>query len=232
MFQPCLYQFKVIEMDIGKMLGEAYEYTKEGLVGKWVKWILLAICAIIFPLLYGYIVRILKGVKPAPELEDWVGLFIDGIKLFIIALIYTIPVIIVLLLLGGGSLLAMSSQDPAVIMAAVGTFLVGILAAVIVGIIVFLFAIIGAIRFARMDSMGEAFNFNAILETIGKIGWGSYIIAVIAVYIVVFIVEFVIAIIMAIPILGWIIGLLASPAIGIFMARYFAVLYEGSETPA
>ena len=219
-------------MDIGKMLGEAYEYTKEGLVGKWVKWILLVICAIIFPLFYGYAVRILKGVKPAPELEDWVGLFIDGIKLLIIAIIYSIPVFIVLLLLGGGGILAMSSQDPAVIMAGIGTFLVGILAAVIVGIIVYLFAIIGAIRFARMDSMGEAFNFSAILETIGKIGWGSYIIAIILLYVVLFVVEFIIAIIMSIPILGWIIGLLATPALGIFTARYFALLYESAGTPA
>ncbi|MDT8357030.1 MAG: DUF4013 domain-containing protein [Methanomicrobiaceae archaeon] len=219
-------------MDIGTMLGDSFEYTKEGLVGKWMRWILLVICAIIFPLFYGYIVRILKGASPAPELEDWVRLLIDGIKLLIIGIIYSIPVFIVLLLVAGGSLAAFASQDPAMIVAAVGTAIVGILAAIIVAIIVYLFAIIGSIRFARMDSMGEAFNFSAILETIGKIGWVSYIIALIVVYIVVFIVEFIIAIIMSIPLIGWIIGLLATPAIGIFMARYLALLYESAESSA
>jgi hypothetical protein len=41
-------------MEIGEMLSESFEYTKEGLVGKWMKWILLIICTIIFPLIYGY----------------------------------------------------------------------------------------------------------------------------------------------------------------------------------
>ena len=37
----------------------------------------------------------LQGKKPAPEVEDWVQPFIDGIKLAIIAIIYLIPVIII-----------------------------------------------------------------------------------------------------------------------------------------
>lgn len=35
----------------------------------------------------GYIVRIYSGVKPAPEIGNWVETFIVGLKLLIIALI-------------------------------------------------------------------------------------------------------------------------------------------------
>ncbi len=74
-------------MDFGKTVGDSFAYAQEGLVGKWAKWVLLIISTIIFPLMLGYMVRILKGTTPAPELEEWGGMFIDGIKLFIVALI-------------------------------------------------------------------------------------------------------------------------------------------------
>ena len=57
----------------------------------------------------------------------------------------------------------------------------------------------GVIRFARTGSMGEAFNFSAILATIGRIGWLSYIFALIIMIIIIGIVE---AICSAIPFIG------------------------------
>uniref|UniRef100_UPI00272EB6AC DUF4013 domain-containing protein n=1 Tax=Methanoculleus sp. TaxID=90427 RepID=UPI00272EB6AC len=67
-------------MDYGNMLSDSFGYTKDAVWGKWVQWILLVISTIIFPVIMGYMVRIYSGVKPAPELEGWVGLFIDGLK--------------------------------------------------------------------------------------------------------------------------------------------------------
>ena len=43
----------------------------------------------------------------------------------------------------------------------------------------------GAVRFARTDSFGEAFNFSAILAHIGRIGWGPYIVALIVLMVVI-----------------------------------------------
>ncbi len=40
-------------MEYGKTVGDSFEYAKEGLVGKWAKWILLIISCIIFPLMHG-----------------------------------------------------------------------------------------------------------------------------------------------------------------------------------
>ena len=78
-------------MDYGNMLSDSFSYAKGAVWGKWVEWILLAISTIIFPLIMGYMVRIYSGVKPAPEADNWVGMFIDGLKLWIIAIIFAIP---------------------------------------------------------------------------------------------------------------------------------------------
>jgi hypothetical protein len=81
-------------MDYTRLLGDSFDYTKEALWGRWTRWLLLLISTIIFPLIYGYSVRVMSGTKPAPEPEGWIRLFIDGIKLIVISLVYTIPVLI------------------------------------------------------------------------------------------------------------------------------------------
>jgi len=223
-------------MDFGAMIGNSIEYAKDSVWGKWVKWVLLAISYIIFPLIMGYIVRIYRGVKPAPELENWGSMFIDGVKLFVIGLIYAIPVMLVFFIFGGAGIFGLMSAgnapNDALIAAALGSLFLGIILAIIVGIIISLIAMIGTIRFARKDSMGEAFNISAILAHIGKIGWGSYIIALIVLWLVSFVFAFVIGLLSAIPVIGWIIALFLYPVFAIFTARYMTLIYESAPAPA
>jgi hypothetical protein len=210
-------------MDIGKALNDSLEYTKDAVWGKWVRWLLLIISSIIFPLILGYQLEVYRGKKPAPEPQDWVKLFVDGIKLLIVQIIYAIPVIIVaLILIGGGALMAMSGS-PGAMLAAWSTIAVGILITLIVAFIIGLIEMMGVVRFARMGRMGEAFNFNAILDQIGKIGWGSYIIALLAIFIVAGIIAFILS---AIPFIGTLLVLIVAPALTIFCARYITLLYD------
>jgi len=209
-------------MEYGTLLGNSFEYTKECLVGKWMKWILLIISTIIFPLIYGYIMRIYKGATPAPELENWGGLFIDGIKLLIVGLIYAIPLIIVGVVMGlGAAGAAMVGGD----VAAFGTMGLGLLVFFIVAIIIALIVPIAYIRFSRMESFGEAFNFSAIFGHIGKIGWVNYIIALIILAVVLGVIE---VVLMLIPILGDILLLILMPAFIIFTARYMTLIYDSA----
>ena len=71
--------------------------------------------------------------------------------------------------------------------------------------------------------MGEAFNFSAILDRIGKIGWGSYIIALIVVAIVACIIGFVLS---AIPVIGGLLLIIVIPALAIFVARFITLVYD------
>ncbi|MDN7025827.1 DUF4013 domain-containing protein [Methanoculleus sp. FWC-SCC1] len=222
-------------MDYGEMLSDSFGYAKDAVWGKWTRWVLLLISTIIFPLIMGYTVRVYSGVKPAPELENWGGLFIDGVKLFVIGLIYAIPVLIIaaiffipamLLAIGSGG------DDPAALAAAFGSFGIGLLVMIVVAIIISLVSAIGVIRFARKDSFGQAFAFGAIFEHIGTIGWGSYIIALIILWIVGVVFSVVITLLGAIPIIGWLITLFLYPPWIIFAARYMALIYESAPAPA
>ena len=107
----------------------------------------------------------------------------------------------------------------------------GILVTIIVAIICGLIALGGVVRFARTGSMSEAFNLSLILETIGKVGWGTYIIALIIMGIVVVAVSIAIGII---PIIGGIIQLIVTPWIGVFSMRYICMLFDtaGDSAPA
>ncbi|RXE56449.1 hypothetical protein ABH15_10245 [Methanoculleus taiwanensis] len=231
-------------MDYGNVIGQSIDYAKEGLVGKWGRWIILIVLSLIqiftlflVPLYTGYMVRVYGGAKPAPEVDQWGKLFVDGWKLNIIGLIYMIPVLIVLFIFGGfAALSAIASEtaggDPSAAAAAVASLLGGILVAIIVAVIISFIATFGMLRFAHTESFVQAFNFSAILEHIGKIGWGSWIIAVIILFVLSFIYGLIAGILSMIPIIGWIIELFLAVAFSVFMARYFAIVYESEPAPA
>jgi len=229
-------------MEYGKMLGDSVEYAREAVWGKWTRWLLLIVSTIIFPLILGYVMEIYRGTKPAPELEHWGKLFIDGLKLIAAWIIYMLPVLALLLVFGGWALFSAMQQaamsgdpnyfasNPELLMPLVASFLIGLVIAVVLAIIISIIAYIGIIRMARKDRFGEAFNFSGIFETIGRIGWGSYIVALIVLAVVVMVFAIILALIMGIPYIGWLIYLILLPLLSIFQARYLAMVYdEGSE---
>lgn len=211
------------------MVGDSFEYAKEAVVGKWNKWLMLIIATILLGLpLMGYSLKVLRGEKPAPEVTDWGTLFIDGIKAFIVYLIYAIPIIIVyaiLLVVGIG---AMATGDQTAAVAGIGVMLVGLLVVFVLAIIIAIFEVIGMVRFARTGSIGEAFNFSAILATIAKIGWVPYIIALVVLIVVGFIFGIIVGILMMIPILGILLYLCLISPWALFVARYVCQLYDSA----
>jgi len=165
-------------ISISENLSKSFAFAKNGLVGHWVRWILLLIFSVI-PIVNfissGYSVKIYKGGDVAPELEGYVELFIDGLKLTIIGIVYTlIPIIII----QAGDYLIRTGEvsATAMMLELVGTILVFILS---------LFALIAGVRFAKTGSMKEAFNFSAVLEKIREIGWMHYILSYIVIIIVI-----------------------------------------------
>ena len=226
-------------MDFEKILGDSFAYTKEAIAGKWMQWLLLVIATILLCLpLFGYILKIFRGEKPAPEVADWGTLFVDGIKYAIVTLVWAIPLVILFFVLIGAAFLPFSSitsvsesdsqassGNPAFILGALGVYLVVV---IIVGLLTVFFSTIGIIRFARTGSMGEAFNFREISATIGKIGWGIYIISLVVLFVALIVVEIVITILGMIPVLGIIIQLVFIAPVMIFEARYLCRVYDAA----
>ena len=217
------------DMDYGSMIGESFEYAKEAVVGKWNKWLMLIIATILLALpLMGYAMKVLRGEKPAPEVDDWGTLFIDGIKYLIVSLIYALPIIIVWILVLGASAAAIMSGNYSAMMAAFGAMALGVLVMFVLGVIIAVFEIIGIVRFARTGSIGEAFNISAILATINKIGWVPYIIALIVLMIVGIVVGIIIGILTMIPYLGIIIYLCLIAPVTLLFMRYICLLYDSA----
>lgn len=239
-------------MDYGAMLSDSFSYVQEAVWGRWRRWFLLLVCMIIFPFLLGYIVRIYRGDRPAPELGQWGSLFVDGLKLFIIELLYAAPVILLFIiaflpflstLVSAGlftpNAAGMTDAQADVliaahpdILAAVGTMLILIIVAVILAIITGLFSFVGTIRFARTGLISEGFNFSAILATIRKMGWINYLLALIIIGVASMVYGFVMDIVMIIPFAGFIIWFFLYPPLIIFVSRYAALVYDHGEVPA
>ncbi len=227
-------------MEIGAMLGDAFEYTKEALVGKWMRWLILLIGTIIFPILLGYTLGIYRGERTPPDPEDWVAVFIDGIKLFVVQLVYAIPIIIVSIVINLAVFIPFNvvsrpdgTMNGGLAGAAIGVALVLVLVQIVLSIAITLISMMASVRFARTDSFGEAFNISAIFAHIGRIGWGSYILALIALYVALFLFVVVMVIVGVLTLgIGFLLFLALSPAISIFTARYVALIYDSASAPA
>ena len=239
------------------MLDDSFSYAKEGVWGKWKHWLLLMASLIIFPLILGYIVRIYRGEKPAPELERWGTLFIDGLKLLVVNLLYALPIILLAIaaflpllstFISSGAFsvnfAAMSDTQAEQwmtshpeILSAIGTMIILLLIAVIVAIVISIFSFIGSVRFARTGKIGEGFNFPEILAQIGRIGWLTYIAALIIIGVIGVIFWLLLHIFSVIPVIGefvfLIVAIVAYPLFVLFVSRYAALVYEcGEPAPA
>ena len=212
-------------MNIGSNLSSSFGYAKDGLVGHWVRWILLLISCIIFPLILGYQLRIMRGEDPAPEADNWLKMLVDGILYIIIGIIYAIPLIIIAMItMGPGVFMLMS--DPSAVAAGMGTLAVGIIILIIVAIIISLFETIAIVNFARKESFGAAFAFGDILAKIKEIGWFSLFIQILVYGIIIAIIQTVLGLI---PILGMIILLILSPLFAMWYAKYVCNIYDNAQ---
>jgi hypothetical protein len=219
----------VKEMDFGDMIGESFGYAREAIAGKYKKWLMLVIATILFGIpLFGYLMKVLRGENPTPEVEDWGTLFVDGIKYLAVALIYAIPLIIVGILVVRAGVAGIMSGTSADMMRAFGLIAVGLVIMFIIAIIIAVFEIIGVVRLARTGSIAEAFHFTAILVTINNLGWGQYLIAIGILIITGFIMEIIVNVLMIIPVLGGIICLFLIAPFALFIARYICLLYDNA----
>ena len=240
-------------MDHGALLDDTFAYAKESIWGRTERWLVLIGCMIVFPLILGYMVRIYRGVTPSPEPEQWGSMFIDGIKLLIIQILYAAPVILLVVLAfipllytiftsglltgNNGSITDTQAEQWLAthpeFLTAVGIMVVLLFLAIIVGIIITIFSFLGTVRFARTGSIAEAFNFSAIISHIRRIGWLNYLLALIVISIIGFIFSMFLNVFSIIPVIGNIVGLVAMIVLYvpflIFSSRFAALVYETGE---
>jgi hypothetical protein len=232
-------------MEYDKIIDDALSYTKEGILVQLNRWVKLIIGTILLGIpLSGYVLRIYRGATPAPEVDNWGSLFIDGFKLFVIGLIYSIPVIAIWLLIYGRWLATVFSQGfthPGMAaMAGVSPHIGLLILMYAIQIVIGVIFPVAAIRFARTGAFFEAFRFGEITGYIGKIGWLWYILALILLMILISIPVFILVfafvvagILMFKSIIGILIALIVvmiviMPPITVFQARYMTRVYDST----
>jgi hypothetical protein len=214
-------------LDIGKAfkfpLSDA-EWVKKVIIGTVLMWI-----PIVFFFPMGYAYRVFKKVlgKAEPvlmEWEDWGGYFMDGLKVFVVYLIYMIvPMILSFLAQGliasGVYRSAMGGSGGA--MMGLGWFIYVI--AIILSICLGLMVPMAVAYFAKgNENFGEVFRFGDIISSVFKVIGDYIIVIVIAVGVwVVLAVTFMI-----------IIGFILLPICIFYLMLVFAVLYGQAFAPA
>ncbi len=224
-------------MEIGEIISDSISFPSRD----WAKILILGIFfltsfIIIIPIfmVMGYCFRILKssiaGFNELPDFDMLGEMFIDGLKVFIVTLVYFLIPILVIIIGGWASIASVSitgMADPTIFIALLGGIsLIGVVLATVFG----LMATIAIANMALNGSeLGAAFRFSEILEQISMIGWGKYIVWYIVMIVIGFIGSMITSLLSQIPIIGIIIAiLLIYPYLYMFYARSVALLFTSN----
>jgi len=200
----------------------------------WAQFIALLVIGILLSFFVsGYMVRIYRGTKPAPEFDSWGDLFLDGFRLLIVTFLWMLPIIVVIVVIAviAAAAFASSMAGSSAMILLIVLALIAILVAIVVAVIVTLFATMGMIRFARTGSIREGIRFSKIREHIAAIGWGRYIIALVVLVVVNFIFMLIVLVPSLVPVVGDVVSLVATPLVTVFNARYYTLVYDMAGEP-
>lgn len=190
-------------------------------IGNLIILIIVAVIPIVDLIFLGYMAKIIKegrNIDSPPTLSNYAGLFVDGLKVVIAAIVYLlVPIVIV-------AVLAVISA-PFIGVSFIfnpWAFATSLMAAVAVALIVaFAFMIFGVVAIGNMIRSGsfmKIFAFGENWKIMSKIGVGKYLAWLIC--------AFVLGIICggfnAIPVMGWVIGAIVGVFFGVFVARSLA----------
>ncbi len=189
---------------------------------------------------YGYFFKIIKSslaeISELPSFDDFVTMFIDGIKVAVVGFVYSIPAIILILIFAASIIISLISNPSSIPIGALIGAGVGIMIAMLYMLIIAPIIAIAVANMAYNDGeFGAAFRFSEILDNIRNIGWGDLIIW----YIVTIIVYIVIAMIGGIitglfslisPVLTIVLmSLIVAPYLQMYVARSIALLYSSQD---
>lgn len=170
-------------------------------------------------LVYGYIMRTIRsslaGEARPPKFSEWEELLVEGVKAWLVSLVYLFVPLVVAGITVGGSLLAIATGSEAGAAAGTGGLFFGFMISAILGLVFGYLAVVAIVNFARKEDFGAAFDFDTIktvaMEREYAVPWlvsvGVFIVAGFA---------------GGIPLVGWLISPFASFYAAIVAANLWA----------
>jgi hypothetical protein len=217
-------------MEIGESI--KYPTTDKDWIKKVVIGGILGMIPIVNFIVQGYYLKIIKGSienkSGMPEWEDWGNLFIKGLLVFIISIIYMLIPIIVISISVGGTIMAAVSGGTEAMVAAIGAAAGGFIIGFILMLIAFLLLPMALAIYAKEESFGSAFRFGEIIRRILS-NLGSYILVYIVIIVLGVIVGIITGILNIIPFLGVVIAIFTNFYIVAVAANMFGEVYTNSK---
>ena len=173
-------------------------------------------------LLSGYIVRLLEGATLPPEFDNWTRLWLDGMKVHVIPLVWIlVPSVLALIEYNVATGRLLPENRWGTIPGSVMILLLLLIQLVILFIAV-QYGIVGAVRYARTGSVREAFALNEIRKTLGRIGFVNYFLGLGVIALVWLFFNFLLGILSLVPYAGPVLALGLGPFLTVFCVRFIA----------
>lgn len=233
-------------MDMGEIIGDAFKYPVSNWKRLLILGVLILISQVLIEIVMGYgrvsgllyfllipviIITLLTsgyqlrtigtsimGENEPPEFNEWTKMFLDGLRVFVVGLIYEIIPIIILV---AGFIMLMVSSNTRIFGLLV--MLLGLVILFIVGIIM----VMAVSNMAYHDKIGAALRFGEIKERIKSIGWLEYIVMLIILAILYIILAVAAALVTIIPFAGLILAsLIIYPFMYLFMYRAYGLIFR------
>ena len=193
-------------------------------------------------LINGYKFKIIKtsldGVGELPKFNNWLEIFINGIKVYLVTVVYLLPGILIIIFAGLSLLPTLVGLGSNLSSININTFLSFLTAAILVFIALLYMLIILPINYMAIAHMANnnselraAFKVHDIIDKIRYIGWGNLILwylVIGTIYIIISIVGTIITGIFSIinPIVSIILNsLILYPYLDIYLNRSIALFY-------
>ena len=222
-------------MDAGTISTDAIKYPLSDFKKVLILGIITILSSLIIPgfFLLGYFLKMIKhsmaDFSELPDFDEWMEMFVDGLKVFVVLFIYSLVPLILILLGVWSALLPMftvpGSGSLFNLLAVEWTGSVALIGVILEMTVSFIIAIALA-NMAYHDEIGAAFRFKEIISKIQEIGGVDYliwyvlmlIIAIVAYFISMFLIfPFIIGII--------IVPLIIIPYLIMIFARSTALIY-------
>ncbi|MBO8183669.1 MAG: DUF4013 domain-containing protein [Archaeoglobus sp.] len=200
-------------MQIEEIFADGIETSKKLLedTPKLLLLVVLTVIPIIDLILLGYFARVIRNAsRDLPEVSDFMGLFIEGLKIMVVLLIYLL--IPIALILAGVWMTIFSGGF------ALGLFLAGAFLSLLIALI----AAMGIVHMIWNQSFAKAFSFGEIIEIIRTAGWGSYLIWVLSLWVL----SLVVSALSQLTPIGWVVTAFITPFFTVFAARTAYLIYS------
>lgn len=135
---------------------------------------------ILYLLVYGYLFRVVKssisGEIDLPEFGDWFNMFIDGLKVLMVGVVYSIPAILIIMVFAAvpfaSTLGIIGSNVSTVINTLLYTAGIWSVIPILYMVLIIPVLLIAVMNMAfNDDKFSAAFRFNKIINIILTIGW-------------------------------------------------------------